>query len=355
MQAAQRHRDAGTPPEARRRAAEATLRIGGTLALPAVLRKLGFDPATVLAEAGFDPRVFDDPDNRISYAARNRLLAHCADRTACAHFGLLVGEQGSLESLGLVGLLLKVSPDVGAALSGLVRYAHIHVRGAVVTLAADGDLATLGYEVYEPRAEATDQVADGALALMCNLMRSLCGPRWKPVEVRFAHRRPDDLRPYRRFFKAPLSFDTEQNALAFRADWLHRRLPVRNPELRRLVQQQIDALDVRHPDDFPEQVRSVLRTALVTGQAGAGPVAALFGMHSRTLNRRLNAFGTHFRVLVDEGRFEIARQLLENSAMEIGRIAWLLGYAEPSAFTRAFRRWSGTTPARWRAGPGRND
>jgi AraC-like DNA-binding protein len=133
-------------------------------------------------------------------------------------------------------------------------------------------------------------------------------------------------------------------------------LPIRNPELRRLVQQQIDALDVRHPDDFPEQVRSVLRTALVTGQAGAEQVAALFGMHSRTLNRRLNAFGTHFRVLVDEGRFEIARQLLENSAMEIGRIAWLLGYAEPSAFTRAFRRWSGTTPARWRAGRGpRND
>ena len=351
MQSTQEKRSTGTRPKARRRAAEATLRIGATMALPAVLRNLGFDPATVLAEAGFDPRVFDDPENRVSYAARNRLLAYCAARTACPHFGLLVGEQESLESLGLLGLMVKYSPDIGTALRGLVRYAHIHVRGAVVMLAADRDLATLGYEVYARRVEATEQVADGALALMCNLMRSLCGPRWKPVQVRFAHRRPDNVRPYRRFFRAPLFFDAEQNALVFPADWLHRRLPVRNPELRRLVQQQIDALDVRHADDFPEQVRSVLRTALVTGQAGADPVAALFGMHSRTLNRRLNAFGTHFRVLVDEGRFEIARQLLDDSGMEIGRIAWLLGYAEPSAFTRAFRRWSGTTPARWRAGP----
>jgi AraC-like DNA-binding protein len=352
MQSTQEEHGAGTRPEARRRAAAATLRIGATVALPGVLRKLGFDPATVLAEAGFDPRVFDDPENRVSYAARNRLLAYCATRTACPHFGLLVGEQGSLQSLGLVGLLVKHSPDVGTALRSLARYLHVHARGAVVTLTVDEHFATLSYDVYEPRVEATALVADGALALMCNLMRSLCGPRWKPVEVRFAHRRPDDLRPYRRFFKAPLSFDAEQNALAFPADWLHRRLPARNPELRRLVQQQIDALDVRHPDDFPEQVRSVLRTALVTGQAGADPVAALFGMHSRTLNRRLNAFGTHFRVLVDEGRFEIARQLLDNSAMAIGRIAWLLGYAEPSAFTRAFRRWSGTTPDRWRAGRG---
>lgn len=93
----------------------------------------------------------------------------------------------------------------------------------------------------------------------------------------------------------------------------------------------------------------MLRTALVTNRAKADEVAALFSIHSRTLNRRLNAFGTGFQELVDEGRFEIARQMLEDSAMEVSRIAALLDYADASAFTRAFRRWSGTTPARWRA------
>ena len=179
-------------------------------------------------------------------------------------------------------------------------------------------------------------------------MRELCGPEWKPVEVRFAHRKPEDVGPYRRFFHAPLRFDAEQNALAFSADWLEHRMPSVDPGLRRLLQKQIEALEVRHGDDFAEQVRSVLRTALVTGQGKADQVAALFSMHSRTLNRRLNAAGSGFQQLMDEGRFEIARQMLEHSAMEVSQIASLLDYADASAFTRAFRRWSGTTPARWR-------
>jgi len=92
----------------------------------------------------------------------------------------------------------------------------------------------------------------------------------------------------------------------------------------------------------------VLRAALMTGHAGADEVAALFSMHSRTLNRRLGAFDTSFRKLVDEGRFAIARELLEGTALDVGGIAGALGYADASAFTRAFRRWSGTTPAAWR-------
>jgi len=336
----------------RRRPAEATLRIGATVALPAVLRSLGANPAEVLAEAGFDPQLFDDPDNRVSFAARSRLIAHCVARTGCPHFGLLVGEQGGLRSLGLVGLLVKYSPDVGTALRSLVRYTHLHVRGAVTTLTVEDDLATLGYVIYEPRVEAADQVADGAVAVLFNIMRALCGPHWKPVEVRFAHRKPIDVGPFRRFFGAPLRFDAEHNALVFSADWLTRRIPGTDTELRGLLQNQIDALDARRSGDFPEQVRGVLRTALVTGHAKADRVASLFSMHSRTLNRRLNAFGTGYKELVDESRFEIARQMLADSAMEVIQIAALLGYADASAFTRAFRRWSGTTPARWRATQG---
>ena len=87
----------------------------------------------------------------------------------------------------------------------------------------------------------------------------------------------------------------------------------------------------------------------MTGHAKADQIAAIFGMHSRTLNRRLNAYGVAFRDLVEESRFEIARQLLEHSAIEVGQISDLLGYAAPGVFTRAFRRWSGTTPVAWRA------
>jgi len=334
---------------AKRKPAEATVRIGGSLAIPAVLRSLGADPAEVLAEVGFELDLFDNPDHRVSYAARGQLIAHCTARTGCQHFGLLVGAQGGLHSLGLVGLLVKYSPDVGRALRSLVRYLHLHVRGAATTLAGDGDSAVLSYDIHQSQAEATDQTGDGALAMMFNIMRALCGPEWKPAEVCFAHRKPEDLGPFRKFFQAPLVFDAEHNSLVFSADWLDRRLPDTDPQLRRLLQKQIGALEARHGDDFPEQVRSVLRTALVSGHAKADQVAALFSMHARTLNRRLDAFGVGFRELVDEGRFAIARQMLEDSAMPVSQIAALLDYADASAFTRAFRRWSGTTPARWRA------
>ena len=271
------------------------------------------------------------------------------ETTGCQHFGLLVGQQGGLHSLGLVGLLVKYSPDVGTALRSLVRYTASSCPRRETTLAVDGDSATLSYDIHQPRVEATDQTGDGALATLFNIMRTLCGPDWKPVEIQFAHRKPENVGPFRRFFRAPLIFDAEQYAVVFAADWLNRSLPGADAELHRLLQKQIDALEARHGDDFPEQVRSVLRTALVTGHAKADQVAALFSMHARTLNRRLNAFGIGFQELVDEGRFEIARQMLEDSAMPVSQIAAMLDYADASAFTRAFRRWSGTTPARWRA------
>jgi len=218
----------------------------------------------------------------------------------------------------------------------------------VTNLETGGNTAILGYKIYQPGVEATNQIGDGAVAVLYNTMSTLCGPDWKPSEVRFAHSKPDDVRPFRSFFRAPLVFDTEQNAVVFAADCLNHRLPETDPELRRLLLKQIDALEVRYGKDFPEQVRSVLRTALLTGHARSDQVATLFSIHSRTLSRRLNDFGTSFQELLDEGRFEIARQMLKDTRMEVSQIAVTLDYADASAFTRAFRRWSGTTPAQWR-------
>jgi AraC-like DNA-binding protein len=168
------------------------------------------------------------------------------------------------------------------------------------------------------------------------------------IELRFAHRRPVDVAPFRGFFKAPLRFDAEQYAAVFSAAWLARALSGADPDLRRLLQEQINKLEHQHEDDFAAQVRSMLRHALVTGHAGADQIAALFLVDRRTLNRRLNAQGSGFQQIVDEVRFEIARQMLTDSAVDIVQIADLLGCANASAFTRGFRRWSGDTPATWR-------
>lgn len=336
-------------PANQRGQALATVRISSFVRLPVVLRSLGVDAGRLLAEAGVEPALFDDPDNVIGFATRSRLLDHCVARTGCQHLGLLIGQQGQIQDLGLVGLLAKYSPDAGAALHALVRHFHLHARGVSLNLAVHDDAATLGYAIHLPHTLAADQVGDGAAAMMLNVMRSLCGPDWAPSEVLLAHRRPADERPYRQVFKAPLRFDAECCGLTFPAHWLSHPLPLADPDLGRLLQRQIDALETRHPDTFPEQVRSVLRSALLTRHAKAEEVAALFSMHSRTLSRRLEAFGTSYQALLDEGRFEIARQMLADTALEVGQIAAALDYADASAFTRAFRRWSGTTPGQWRA------
>jgi AraC-like DNA-binding protein len=180
-------------------------------------------------------------------------------------------------------------------------------------------------------------------------MQSLCGPRWNASQVTLAHRKPDNVEPFRKFFRAPLLFDAEQNALVFLTEWLTYRLPVDDPELRRQLTSQIKALEARYRDSFPEQVRSVLRTALLTDRADADRIASLFSIHRRTLSRRLNEDGVSFKDLVEEQRYEIARQTLLDTDLLVADVAALLGYADASAFTRAFRRWSGAAPADWRS------
>lgn len=325
------------------------VRIAGALAIPSVLRSLGADPVSVLAEAEVDISLFDNPDNLISFARRSRLIKHCVERTGCAHFGLLVGAQSGLDSLGVVGLLMKYAPDVGTALANLVRHLHLHGRGGATTLTVNGASAALGYGVHLPQTVASDQICDGAVAWMFNLMRALCGPDWTPTEVLFAHRAPKDVQPFARLLRAPLRFDADQNALVFRAKYLERKLPAHDPPLYALLRRHVDSLESQRIEDFPGQVREVLRSALTHGDASAERIAATFSMHSRTLSRRLGAYGTSFQQLVDETRFELARQLLEASTMEVHQIGLLLDYADASAFTRAFRRWSATTPAQWRA------
>jgi AraC-like DNA-binding protein len=332
-----------------RGAADSAVRVGTSLAIPNVLRSLGANPEEVLGEIGYDLKLFDNPENRISLKAHHHIVRHCVMRTGCPHFGLLAGQQNGLHSLGIVGLLVKYSPDVGSALRSLARYFHIHASGRIMTLVVDGNSAMFTYEVQDPRLEAIDQIGDAAVATIYNVMRELCGIDWRPAEAWFAHREPTDAGPFRRFFRVPLRFNAEQFALLFSASYLKRRPPVVDAELSRVLQGQIDLLEEGYSGDFPERVRTVVRAALMTGQANSDQVAALFGMHSRTLNRHLDAFGIGFQQLVDESRFEIARQMLENSALELGVIADLLDYAAPSVFTRAFRRWSGTTPAKWRA------
>ena len=271
--------------------------------IPAVLESLGASPAEVFAAARVNLSLFDDLEAVIPMAAVGRLVKQCLTATGCQHFGLLVGQRGGVQSFGLLGLFAQHSLDVTAALKRLETYMHLYHGGQLVSIEVRRDVATLNYAIHEPGVPAVDQIEEGALAIFANVLQSLCGPSWQPMAVRFAHKKPQDIRPLLSFFRAPLRFEAEQNALVFPSKYLSVLLPETSPGLLRLLQEQMDVLECRHEDDLPARVRAVLRAGLVANHAGADEVAALFSMHRRHSDAAPGGF--RHQLQVPRGRGEL--------------------------------------------------
>ncbi len=324
-------------------------RVASTLALEPLLREFGVDLEQVLAQSGLPADLFNHPDNLMPFRQGSRLLGLCVDRTGCAHFGLLIGQHTPLEALGVVADLVKAAPDVRSALKLLSRYLTLSDGGGLATLSEDTRFASYAYALYEPGVERAEVVYDIVLASIWNVLRALCGSRWLPHEIHFMRRRPPDTRPYRNFLRAPLRFDREQAAVVFDKSWLD--VPLRSADPKRLksLEAQARAIEAQATGELPAQVRRVLRRQLLSGGTSMHQVAAELAMHRRTLDRRLQPCGVGFQALCDEVRHEVARQLLSDTSMPIIAIAQSLHFADASVLTRAFRRWSGMTPSRWRA------
>lgn len=328
---------------------DGVVRAGPLMAIPALLREFGVAPGPVLRAAGFRTLQFEDPETRIPYLSADRLLKRCVEVTGCEHFGLRVGERAPPSSLGVAGFMLQTAPDVRTALRDLVTHLDLHDDGGVPFVDEAGDNCLLGYAIQQPGVEASAQIYDLSISVACNIMRSLCGAGWRPVEVLLSRARPHDLMPYRQLFRAPLRFNAGQSAVVFAGHWLDRPLPGADPLLRRHLER--EARELRAQDDLGVvgKLRAVLRVRLTDRQYATSAVASQFGIHERTLNRRLQAEGTTYRRVLEEVRYATARQLLATTTMTLSEIAGALDYADASAFTRAFKRWSGDAPARWRA------
>jgi len=324
-------------------------RIGPFASVPELLRSMGTDPGPLLESVGLDLHAFEDPDHTIPFVTAGRLLEVCAQRTACPHFGFLMGQRAGIASLGLVGALVQHSPTVDAALRSLTVHLHLQHRGGVPTRTVEGERAALGYAIYQPGMPGAAQVHDATMAIAFNIMRTLCGSTWLPSEARFAHLEPADVEPYRRFFRAPLRFDMDRTEIRFPRQWLERSLPGSDAELHRFFQSQVSERETRCNDGLAEEVSRALRTMLVAGRGTEEHVARAFSMSSRTLHRRLKAQGVSLRKIIDQVRCEIAFQLLRDTYLSVTDIAGTLDYTETSAFTRAFRRWTETAPTTWRA------
>jgi len=322
-------------------------RVGVLCRLPSVLGDLGVEPAAVLAAAGLPPDALNLPDRRIPFESAPRVLREASRQSACSHIGVLVGRLFSVSQLGNLGELMANSATVSDALRSYAVHQRLYSQGFAPFLFDSRDRTQFGAVAYHPNTVELAPAYDTLLAAAVTLIRELLRSDWAPTEVHFPHAQRPNAKLYQEHFRCKLRFDAEQAMLVFPSAVLKRGVVDADPARLRALQAHVS----EHMDTelLPLLYRS-LRLLMLRGSTAAAALAQSLAMHERTLSRRLRAQGTSFRAVLDDVRYEVARQLLAETNLKVTRIAAVLGYADGATFCKAFQRWSGTAPREWRVG-----
>jgi AraC-like DNA-binding protein len=324
-------------------------RIGAVSGLRLLLQEHGQECRASVSAAGLQPWALDRPQDFVRVSALGELLARVADITGCPHLGISLGARASVESLGIVGLLMRSCDTLGEAIRALEAHLHILDRGTLIHLEKADDAVVLACLQYGAAGRGSGIIAECLLATVVSVLRELCGADWAPSEVLLARRAPEDTNAFRSFFRAPVRFNQEMTTLVFPASFLSVRVSSADAGSRAILEREVRELDRTARKDLVDQVRRSLRKRLASGSCSCDELSRRFSVHRRTMNRHLKAAGTGFRTVLDELRFEVARQLVSDTELPLAQISAALNFSEPAAFTRAFERWSGgISPHRWR-------
>ncbi len=332
----------------RRRSSAATVKVRNAAAIASVLVDLGADPANVLRKAGVERATFAKPENILPYATLGRLVVACVEATGCDDFGLRVGVRSEPTIMGLTGIVSINSPTVRDGIGVILATLRTTDTGGEAFLSVRHGLASFGYTVVASGIEGAEQIEDASLAIALNVMRQFFGPAWRPLRARFARKPPRDRRLFKQFFDAPLLFDQPRTCIEFDAAALDLPVKSQNPAYAEILAPLLEQAVRETAQDFLSAVRSIIRTEVAAGTLSRDRLCKALGLAARTLSHRLEAHGVTYTKLADEARFEAARGLLLRGR-PIADIASSLGFAEQSAFTRAFKTWAGAPPARWLA------
>lgn len=315
--------------------------------LLAAAKSLGADIPKALHRSGISAAALDDPDAGITLAAHHLLWQHLSAAVGRENLGFTAGRRFRPAALGLAGHVVALCGTAREALAAFERYRSLVGGDQIVPRLhpADGHLE-LRYAPVDPGFAQSAHSGESGMISLLMLTNSLTGVRCAPLEAWFQHKRPADLRPYQELFPCPLHFEKPYRRLLLPRETMELKFVRADRALQRYLSHHADALLQRlHPDrSVAEQVRGHLTQALASGEPQERLVAQQLGMSPRTLQRHLRTEGVTFGKLLDEVRHELARSYLRDKSLGITDVAFLLGYAEPSTFFRAFRRWTGTTP-----------
>ena len=315
-----------------------------------LVRSLGANPSALLANFGFAPDhlVAHGVDDMMSYSSTESLLAAAALVTTTPHFAALLGTKQDMRLLGLIGHLMRYSSNVGIALEELGKTLWLHVNdNAAIDVEVEGNLAFLSYTNTDLK-HPSRYCDELALSHGRIILKALCGSDWKPDRINFKHRPPEVIGPYRQVFGAPVYFSQPKNEVVFDADWLTVPISSSDPLLYKILQSHIRTLSTAVQHDLCSDVELLIRRGLPKGVIGIENVASQLAMHPRKLQRLLKERDTSFSQLMERVRKNIATELLVNSDMSIIELADYLGYADNTAFARAFKSWFNVTPMQWK-------
>jgi len=328
-----------------------TIASGAIRKLISTLGEVGVDTGSVLAEVGLDDAAVADKDARIPIEKLHRLWDTALRTVPRADGAVLGAERYSPGDYGLVGFVAMNSATLGEAVRHVVRYVGLWTDDPGVELHDDGTLA-VAYRAAFADSPGLRVATEAAPAELLNGARVLTQKRITPREVRFSHRAPRDVSAHESFFGCPVRFGARDIALVFHPRDLALPLPKADEQLGAyLLTVANDALARRKGQELSplDRIRQLIAQELQKGVPTLAAIARRTATSERTLRRRLEENGTSFRALLDETRAELARGYVRNRSLPLSEVAFLLGFSEPSAFHRAFRRWTDSTPAAWRA------
>jgi AraC-like DNA-binding protein len=321
------------------------IRASALQGFPELVRSLGGDPVSLLAEAGIRPEVVGDLEAYIPYRAVAGVVERSAAVLECSDFGLRLSTHQGLEILGPVALIARHATTVGAGLQGLGR--HLHVYSPAIGIAVEplrpGE-ARYTFSILASGLSVRAQVEELSLGVAIQVFRLLIGRQFRPLRVAIPHAPVSHPARYREFFEADVQFEQERCGFDLRSDNLARPMTGDDAVVRDLATRYLESPAAASTDIPAAALKVLVQRTLPTGQCNIATIARSLAVHPRTLQRRLAREGVTFEVIVDMVRRDQARRYLEETAMPLGQLSTLLGYSEQSSLSRACRTWFGASP-----------
>lgn len=308
--------------------------------------QMGVTAQRLLEVAGLDPFALSDPDVRIPLALETRLWEIAASLGDDADFGLHAAETIRPGAFDVLDYAVRTAPDLSAALSRIVRYNKLVHDVAEFTVSDQTDAVCITHRFTAADIRPCRHASEFTLASLLVIGEQLTGQALKPLAVSFSHAQPNRTAEHLRIFGVMPLFGTPHSSLTLPRSALDLPIPNADAALSRIVMAHAEQLLATCTiQDAAAIVRRHLVAGMANGPLALSQVADLMSMGERSLQRRLESEGTSLAELADEVRKELALHYIADHRLALGEVAYLLGFAEPSPFHRAFKRWTGMTPA----------